>query len=304
MLHAEIMKKKPPEPEQKHHPPGGGHPPNPPGGGPPNNPPGGDQPPSTTNVLLLKIIAQQQEDHALLLEMQKEVRHNHEESKKCCKELKEDIEEIDEKVEETLDIVKEILVLVTPPAVTDFGLVQLKGDSKMAIIGVQAGGSGDFLVIFVPANGAPLQSGPTWTTDDSLVTLSAAPNGNPLGFVATVDASDAIFIYVKVDGTNSLVPPSRIHCNSYYYGPPPVADFDLTSLLACRSIAQEKVTEDEHHRNRGRIKRAVYRWQGSANGVLQSGPVFSVADASITLKPTNDPSTIVGWRRGRLPLLG
>ncbi len=104
----------------------------------------------------------------------------------------------------------------------------------MPIIGVQAGQSGDFQASLVPANAAALQSGPTFSTDDTLVTLTPAPNGDPFGIVATVDASDTNSSFnLKVDGVNSLgAAITHTFAIPILTAPPPAAvDFDLTQLV-------------------------------------------------------------------------
>jgi hypothetical protein len=104
----------------------------------------------------------------------------------------------------------------------------------MAIIGVQVGQSGDFLASLVPANAAALQSGPTFSSDDPLVTLTAAPNGNPMGIVATVDASDTNTQFnLKVDGVNSAgTAITHTFVVPILQAPPPAAvDFDLEQLV-------------------------------------------------------------------------
>ena len=190
-------------------------------------------PPNPTNVLLLKMIQLQQELNTLMLEMLNEMRH----CKHEIEEIEEDIEEIDENVEDILRIVNEILILVTPSVATDFELVQLKGDLQMPITGVQAGGVAAFTILLVPGNAAALQSGPTATSTDSLVTVSPNPNDptNPFAIQCAVDASDANLSFdLKVDGVNSIGNAiTHTFTIPILTAPPPVAvDFDLDQLTA------------------------------------------------------------------------
>lgn len=120
-----------------------------------------------------------------------------------------------------------------PPAATDFRLVQIvKGEISM-IIGVQAGQSADFRASLVPANAAALQSGPVFSTTDSLVVLSPAPNGDPFGVVATVDATNANASFdLKVDGTTLNGAITHTFTIPISQAPPPQAvDFDLEQLV-------------------------------------------------------------------------
>ena len=74
----------------------------------------------------------------------------------------------------------------------------------MPITGVQVGSSKDFTVLFVPANGVPLQSGPTVTSGDTLVTIGpASVNPSAVRFSAAVDATDTNTTFqVTVAGVN------------------------------------------------------------------------------------------------------
>ena len=98
-----------------------------------------------------------------------------------------------------------------------------------AITGVQAGSSDFFTASLVPANSAPLQSGPVFSVTDSLVTLTV-DSGNPFKVTAAVDASDANTSFdLKVDGTTTNGPITHTFTIPILQAPPPQAvDFDLS----------------------------------------------------------------------------
>ncbi len=117
-------------------------------------------------------------------------------------------------------------------AATDFQLVQIQGESPMSINGVQAGGSGVFQASLIPGNAAPLQSGPTFSTPDALVTLTQDP-ANPFNVTAAVDATDAQASFaLTVTGVNSVgATITHTFTIPIVAAPPPVAlDFDLNQL--------------------------------------------------------------------------
>jgi hypothetical protein len=90
--------------------------------------------------------------------------------------------------------------------IKDFELHQIKKERgrKRMITGTVVGTSSVFQATTVPAtNVVPLQSGPKFSADDPLVTLSASPDGDPTKIVAAVDASDTATSYnLTVSGVN------------------------------------------------------------------------------------------------------
>src|SRR5258705_7179488 len=116
-------------------------------------------------------------------------------------------------------------------AAFDFKLSQAQGGFHMgAIIGIQAGASDFFTASLIPANAAALQSGPVFTTDDTLVTLTP-DTVNPFKVTAAVAAGDtAASFNLKVDGVNSAGNPiTHTFVIPITQAPPPVAlDFDLS----------------------------------------------------------------------------
>ena len=102
----------------------------------------------------------------------------------------------------------------------------------MPINGVQAGGSGVFQASLIPANAAPLQSGPTSSTTDTLVTLTPDPT-NPFNVTAAVAAGDTAASFpLTVSGVNSAgTSITHTFTIPVIAAPPPAAvDFDLTQL--------------------------------------------------------------------------
>jgi hypothetical protein len=115
-------------------------------------------------------------------------------------------------------------------AATDFQLVQ-KGDFQMgAITGIQAGSSDFFTASLIPANAAPLQSGPVFSTTDTLVTLTP-DSTNPFKVTAAVAAGDTAASFpLTVTGVNSAgTTITHTFTIPITQAPPPVAlDFDLS----------------------------------------------------------------------------
>ena len=101
----------------------------------------------------------------------------------------------------------------------------------MAINGVQAGGSGVFQASLIPSNAAPLQSGPTFATTDTNVTLTQ-DTANPFNVTAAVAASDTGASFdLTVSGTTTVGPISHTFTVPIIAAPPPQAvDFDLNQL--------------------------------------------------------------------------
>jgi hypothetical protein len=130
-----------------------------------------------------------------------------------------------EKIEKHLACICKAL---QPPPATDFQLIQ--GEKMGAITGVQVGSSDFFTALLVPANAAPLQSGPVFSVTDSLVTLTP-DSTNTFKVTAAVDASDTNLSFdLKVDGVNSLgAAISHTFTIPILQAPPPAAvDFDLS----------------------------------------------------------------------------
>lgn len=113
-----------------------------------------------------------------------------------------------------------------------FHLFQKKGESFMPIKGVQVGSSGVFLASLIPANAVPLQSGPTFATDDAKVTLTQDTT-NPFQVTAAVAADDAAPSFnLTVSGTNGAgAAISHTFAIPILAAPPPQAvDFDLNQV--------------------------------------------------------------------------
>jgi hypothetical protein len=112
--------------------------------------------------------------------------------------------------------------------IRDFRLKQLKEKSEMAITGVQVGGSGQFQIGFVPPNGVPLQSGPTVSSDDPLVVLSAVDANDQFTAAADATATAASF-NVTVAGVNGAgTALSHVFNVPLIAAPPPqITDFSL-----------------------------------------------------------------------------
>jgi len=123
------------------------------------------------------------------------------------------------------------------PEVTDFVLNQIIKGEAMAINGTVPGATSEFQIGLVPATGAvPLQSGPTVTVDDTLVTLGAVITdaaGNTLTFTAATVATDTAPSYnVTVSGVNGAGAPIT-HTFNVPFLPVPVTqvtDFSLNQL--------------------------------------------------------------------------
>jgi hypothetical protein len=117
-------------------------------------------------------------------------------------------------------------------AALNFQLVQFKGELSMPITGVQAGGSGVFQAVLVPANAAKLQSGPVFTSDDANVTLTPDPT-DAFKVTAAVAAGDtAASFNLKVDGVNGAgTAITHTFAVPIIAAPPPQAiDFDLNQI--------------------------------------------------------------------------
>jgi hypothetical protein len=115
-------------------------------------------------------------------------------------------------------------------ATFDFKLAQSKGEFMGAIVGVPVGSSDVFTALLVPANSVPLQSGPVFSTDDSLVTLTPDPT-NAFKTTAAVGAGDtAASFNLKVDGVNGAGNPITHTFVIPILAAPPVqaVDFDLS----------------------------------------------------------------------------
>lgn len=128
---------------------------------------------------------------------------------------------------------KILAILERAFAITDFALFQRKGDFVTMITGVQAGASGTFQIGFVPPNGVPLTSGPSITTDDTLVTLGAISTDGLFTFTASVSASDAAASFnVTVSGVNGAGSPISHTFNVPILAAPKpqITDFDLNQL--------------------------------------------------------------------------
>lgn len=114
----------------------------------------------------------------------------------------------------------------------DFKLFQIEGDSFMPILGVQVGSSGVFQASLIPANAVPLQSGPTFASDDLNVTLTQ-DSVDPFKVTAAVAAGDtAASFNLTVSGVNGAgTAISHTFAIPLTQAPPPQAvDFDLNQL--------------------------------------------------------------------------
>ena len=101
----------------------------------------------------------------------------------------------------------------------------------MAINGVQVGSTGTFQIGFVPPNGAPLQSGPTVSVNDPLVTLGAVDANDQ--FTAAVGAGDTGTTFdVTVAGVNGAgTAISAVFSVPILSAPPPqITDFTLDQV--------------------------------------------------------------------------
>jgi len=99
-----------------------------------------------------------------------------------------------------------------------------------AITGIQAGSSDFFTASLIPANAAPLQSGPVFSTTDTLVTLTP-DSTNPFKVTAAVAAGDTAASFpLTVTGVNSAgTTITHTFTIPITQAPPPVAlDFDLS----------------------------------------------------------------------------
>jgi hypothetical protein len=106
------------------------------------------------------------------------------------------------RISETLDEILGLLRHRLPFPARGFQIFQLECD-EMAITGVQVGGVGNFTAVTDPA-GSALQAGnvPSWSADDSNVTITAAADG--LSAQVAVAASDtATSFNLTVSGVNS-----------------------------------------------------------------------------------------------------
>lgn len=132
------------------------------------------------------------------------------------------------KIAERLDCICKAL---QPPVAKGFHLVKIKGDVSMPINGVQAGGSGVFQASLIPSNAVPLQSGPTFSTPDSSVTLTPDA-GDPFKVTAAVAAGETAASFdLTVTGTTSAGQITHTFTIPVIAAPPPEAvDFDLTQL--------------------------------------------------------------------------
>jgi hypothetical protein len=125
--------------------------------------------------------------------------------------------------------------------VISFSLFQVKfhhrKDRLEMITGTVVGTSSLFQAVPVPAsNFIPLQSGPQFAVDDTLVTLSASPDGDPFKIVAAVDASDTGASYnITVSGVNDkgVAVTHQFNIPILPTPPPPptsITDFSLNQL--------------------------------------------------------------------------
>lgn len=117
--------------------------------------------------------------------------------------------------------------------VTGFRLFQIIGGKEMPISGIQAGSTGTFQIGFVPPNGVPLQSGPTVSSDDPLVTLGPVSTDGTFTFTASVDASDANTSFnITVAGVNGAGAALTHSFNVPIIAAPPpqITDFTLNQI--------------------------------------------------------------------------
>jgi hypothetical protein len=149
--------------------------------------------------------------------------HEHENERQLLHELR----EIKQALHCICDELKCICKALQPPVAHDFRLVQ--GENMGAITGIQAGSSDFFTAILVPANAAPLQSGPTFSTDDANVSLQPDPT-NALKVTATVATGDTNPSFnLTVTGTTLNGTITHTFVIPILSAPPPQAvDFDLS----------------------------------------------------------------------------
>jgi hypothetical protein len=133
---------------------------------------------------------------------------------------------------------RELLERQEPADIRDFVLYQLtKTGEREMITGTVAGTSSVFQESPVPAsNFIPLQSGPVFTVDDTLVTLSPSPDDDVTKVVAAVASTDTAASYnITVTGVNDKgVTVSHVFNVPILPVPPPAAtsitDFTLSQL--------------------------------------------------------------------------
>lgn len=154
----------------------------------------------------------------------------------CCKETNEKLELIHQELEKANDWL-DLIYHRLAQQVSDFQLRQIEKGELMPIVGTVVGASSTFQETPVPAtNFVPLQSGPVFTVDDTLVTLSASPDGDPTKVVATVAATDTGAVYnITVSGVNGLgTTVSHTFAVPILPLPPPppqqISDFSLNQL--------------------------------------------------------------------------
>ena len=148
------------------------------------------------------------------------------------------LEEIFVQDEIIAEELRELLERQEATDVTDFQLYQLtKTGEREMITGTVVGTSSTFQETPVPAsNFIPLQSGPVFTVDDTLVTLSPSPDGDATKVVAAVAATDTAASYnITVTGVNDKgVTISHVFNVPILPTPPPpatsITDFSLNQL--------------------------------------------------------------------------
>jgi hypothetical protein len=137
---------------------------------------------------------------------------------------------LERNADETCELIK-LLRQHFQPQAHNFKLFQLQGDVPMAINGVQAGASGVFQESLIPGNAAPLQSGPSFASTDTNVTLTQDTT-DPSKVTAAVAAGDTAASFdLTVTGTTTVGTITHTFTIPIIAAPPPQAvDFDLNQL--------------------------------------------------------------------------